>query len=206
MIHTCCSEMKKIMLTVVLLGIIFAAAFIFTSKSNAPKTATAPLSPTPNTVTPLPTLPGTNVAIVFCGSSQLSGNISTEGAAGSIYATLTLTNIGNSTCKVILGNTISAIFDADNIDAQNVQSGQTKNFSLTPQEKVYSQARLPNGPQCQSGIVQKQISFFYKAADTSVEFKPTSANQLKLTVQACTSPAEKTTIDIWPLSENPVNQ
>ena len=142
----------------------------------------------------------------FCQPNQLSGDIATQAAAGNIYATLTLTNTGKTACEIVLGNTVTAKFDAKNISIHIEQPSSSKNFMLAPGAKVYSQIHYPNGPQCQSGISQKPITFLYTNAQTSLMFTSTTPQTEKLVVQACLSQLEKTVVDIWPLSKNPITQ
>jgi hypothetical protein len=140
---------------------------------------------------------------VLCQQNQLSGSLSAQGAAGNIYAKLILTNISKTSCEITLGNTISATFAAKNIVIHNQQTVPAENFLLTQGAKVYSQIHYPNGPQCQSSISPQPVTFAYKTAQTSLLFVPDEQTG-KLQIQACSSSKEKTTIDIWPLSKNPI--
>lgn len=126
-----------------------------------------------------------------------------QGAAGNIYDTLTITNTGSTPCEIILGNTITVTADATNIVFHNQKILASENFLLATGAKVYSQLHYPNGPQCQSGISQQPITVLYKTDMTTVPFTPDSQTG-KLLIQACSSPQEKTTVDIWPLSKDPV--
>jgi Domain of unknown function (DUF4232) len=139
----------------------------------------------------------------YCKKNQLSATIETEGAAGNIYGTLTLTNISKTSCTITLGNTITAMFSTGNMILHYKQAVPSESFSLAPSAKVYSQIHYPNGPQCQSGILQQPITFFYKTNQTTKTFTLTKQTG-KLLVQACKSPNEQTLIDIWPLSKTPV--
>jgi hypothetical protein len=187
--------MKKLILVIILVVIIIftiASYFFIARFSN------------PNAV-PIPSPTSANSQTHLCQSNQLSTNISAQGAAGNIYATLEMTNSGKTTCEVVLGNTVTAMFTAKNIIMRYEQTVPSEHFMLAPNAKIYSQIHYPNGPQCQSGITQKPITFFYKTAETNVEFVPTMPVG-KLVVQACLSEAEKTIIDIWPLSKTPITQ
>ena len=147
--------------------------------------------------------PTQSTQTVICQQNQLSATLSAQGAAGNIYAKLELTNTGKTTCEVILGNTVTTMFDAKNIVINNKHTVPSENYMLAPGAKVYSQIHFPNGPQCQSGIAPESITFLYKTAETSVNFTP-DAHTGKLFIQACRSAAEKTTVDIWPLSKTPI--
>lgn len=185
--------MKKLILISILVAIIaftvwgyyFIKPFSSLSKAIAP-TPTVVLSQTPQ-----------------CQKNQLTTNISAQGAAGNIYATLELTNTGTTSCAVMLGNTLTAIFTANNMAIKYAQAVPTETFVLTPSAKVYSQIHYPNGPQCQSGIKEQPITVLYQANQVTIPFNPNAPND-KLVVQACLSQSEQTTIDIWPLSKNPI--
>lgn len=195
--------MKNRVITILLLAVIILAVlgyFVMTKTAthNNTSIAATPFPPSPTTSSPAQTLQ--------CQNDQLSATISAQGAAGNIYATLEMTNSGKTACEVMLGNTVTAVFDAKNIVIHYQQTIPSENFTLTPNAKVYSQIHYPNGPQCQSGITEEPITFLYKTAQTTVLFKTASPQNEKLIVQACKSQSEKTTIDIWPLSQSPITQ
>jgi hypothetical protein len=185
--------MKNAKLIIILVVIVVFATIgtFLISKFSSPNAVPQPQLNTQPTTTP------------FCQPNQLSGNIDTQAAAGNIYATLTLTNIGKTACEIALGDTISARFDAKNIAVHYEDTTHSNKMILSPTKSVYSQVHFPNGPQCQSGIIQKPLTLTYKAGQTSIEFKSTNG---KLMVQACSSESEKTIIDIWPLSQKPITQ
>lgn len=184
---------------ILILAVIIAftvANYFFIAHFSNPKAA----------ITPSSTLPPTSTAETsFCQKGQLAADIMSQGAAGNIYATLTLTNTGKSSCEIVLGNTISANFNADNIVTNYKQNLLKQDIMLAPSAKVYSQVHYPNGPQCQSPIMEKPITFIYKTDQTVIPFQPTTPGGQTL-VQACSSPSEKTVIDIWPLSKRPITQ
>ena len=188
--------MKRLLLVVILIAIIgfTVANYYFIAHFSNPHAATI----TPMSVSAAP-------QNAFCQSNQLSGDIAAQGAAGNIYATLKLTNTGKTSCEVTLSNSITALFSARNIITHYEQNPEEKNIMLSPGATVYSQVHYPNGPQCQSTIVQQPIAFFYKTPQTDFAFKPTGPTA-KLIVQACSSEAEKTIIDIWPISKTPITQ
>ncbi|CAN5337193.1 hypothetical protein BH10PAT1_BH10PAT1_0700 [soil metagenome] len=136
-----------------------------------------------------------NVTTNYCTSDQLSANITSEGAAGSIYGTLTLTNNSATACNVALGNSVNAVFLANNISINYEATDAKEDFLLNPAAEVYSQVHFPNGPQCQSGITEQDVSFQYQTKLIG-----------SLKIQACKSQDEPTVIDIWPLSKTPITQ
>jgi len=159
------------------------------------------------TLSSLPTnSPPTKAPLAQCSQDQLVATISAQGAAGNIYGNLELTNIGKTVCAITLGNTITATTSATNILIHYQQNLSPQPFVLAPSEKVYSQVHYPNGPQCQTGISPQPLAFIYKTDQTAVTFQLPSPQTGKLILQSCTSPAEKTTIDIWPLSKTPITQ
>jgi len=187
------NQMKKIILIIILLVIIIftVVSYHVIAHFSTQSTNTVMTPPQPSTGESL------------CQKNQLETSLSSQGAAGNIYDTLTLTNKGKTTCTVVLGNTVTAQFEASNMTIHYIENVPSENFVLAPDANVYSQIHYPNGPQCQSGIKEQPISFYYKNGQTSLLFVP-NAQTLKLTVQACLSPNEKTIIDIWPLSKQPI--
>ncbi len=181
--------MKNRALIIILLIIVILAfiGYFFIAKFSTPA---SPLTQSSSTT--------------LCQMNHVSASITPQGAAGNIYATLELTNTGKVPCAVVLGNTITAMFQAKNIVTRYEQSVPSERFILAHGAKVYSQIHYPNGPQCQNGISEKQIAFFYHTNHTSIMFQSEEPQRGKLTIQACLSNSEKTIIDIWPLSENPV--
>jgi Domain of unknown function (DUF4232) len=205
--------MKKAKLTIILIIIIVLciAGYFFLirfSKPQNPAKYPAPpfikLSPTPTPLSKMPNATPTPVQITQCKRNQLKATINEQAGAGNIYGTLEMTNTGKTTCTVELGNTITETTDAKNVTISYKQSIPTQLFLLAPGAKVYSQVHYPNGPQCQSGISPKAISFVYKSNQTAIMFQSTTPGIKNLTIQACTSLAEKTVVDIWPLSKTPI--
>ena len=199
--------MRKLILILILLAIVSLSTvlYFFISHFSAP-TAVVEQTPTVS-ISPMQTQTPTQIPAestsTFCTFNQLSGMLSSEGAAGNIYISLTLMNTGKTSCEIILGNTVSAEFAANNIVRHNEQTVPSQNFILEPGAKVYSQIHYPNGPQCQSGITPKPISIIYKNGEIVVPFA-SDPQTGRLMIQACISQAEKTTVDIWPLSKNPI--
>jgi uncharacterized protein DUF4232 len=202
--------MRKLTLLVILLAIFaFSTALYFLITHFNPPVENVQQIQTVS-VTPVYTTAPTQaiqspIQTAFCQQDQLTTQLSAQGAAGNIYANLELTNTGKTSCEIVLGNTVTAEITVNNVLLHQEQSASSENFTLTPGAKVYSQIHYPNGPQCQSGIMPLPIIFIYKTAETSVPFIP-DARTGKLLVQACRSDAEKTTIDIWPLSKTPISQ
>ena len=188
--------MKKIILIIILLAIIIftVVSYHVIAHFSTPTLVTTMATPQPSSNIPSESL---------CQTDQLEANLSAQGAAGNIYATLILTNKGKTACIVVLGNTVLAQFNTNNMTTHYIEKVPSQNFSLAPGANVYSQIHYPNGPQCQNGIKEQSISFYYKNGQTSLVFAP-NAQTPKLTVQACLSPDEKTIIDIWPLSQQPI--
>ena len=140
----------------------------------------------------------------YCQKDQLETSMSTQGAAGNIYDELIITNKGKKACLIVLGNTITALFNAKNIITHYIEIVPNQNYTLAPSATVYSQVHYPNGPQCQNGIHIQPLTLYYKTAQITIPFTP-GVKGGKLVVQACRSQNEKTSIDIWPLSKQPIS-
>jgi len=170
--------MKYIIFGIIFLTVIGITVFAFSKRSH-PATQSVPISHQEQ----------------HCQRDQIKATFSSEGAAGNIYGQLTMTNISSKPCHISLGNTITITTDTHTIVSNYTQKSPTTDFVLAPGATVYSHVHFPNGPQCQSGVAQKAISFLY----TTIEFR--SITKTPILVQACVSPSEKTIIDIWPLSQ-----
>ncbi|HSX09334.1 MAG TPA: DUF4232 domain-containing protein [Candidatus Saccharimonadales bacterium] len=154
--------------------------------------------------TPLPSLMAyPSPSSTTCKASELSGTLSAGAGAGNVYATLELTNIGKKACQIDLGNTVKATFHANNITTRYDESIPPMQLMLAPSKKVYSQIHFPNGPQCQSEITPREITFSYPTSTGTVIFKPDTQNGT-LEVDACSAQDQKTVVDIWPLTSTPI--
>jgi hypothetical protein len=191
--------MKNLTLIFILLAIISLSSVLYFLLSHfSPPAAVISQVPTDSiSPTSIPTQPDNNL----CKQNQLVAKVSSQGAAGNIYDTLTITNTANP-CEIVLGNTIMVNFSANNIVLHKQKIVSSQNYLLATNAKVYSQLHYPNGPQCQKGIAPKPITILYKVGQTSVPFVP-DVQTGKVEIQACSSDAEKTTVDVWPLSKNP---
>jgi len=189
----------KFFLLIFAIVIFGAAGYFFIIKSHTTQT----LSQYPTSSTQTLSISPTGQR-AKCLENQLAATVSTEGAAGNIYGTLVLTNTGKTPCTVVLGNTVTAAAEAKNVIIHDQENASLQTIILVPAEKVYSQVHYPNGPQCQSGISPSHLTLFYKTDKTTIAFHPIP--QGTLLVQSCTSPTEKTTIDIWPLAKTPITQ
>lgn len=208
------TRMRNLTLVVILLAIIAfsVAGYFLISKFSPQDNNSAVAYPSTSTISQSQTPTQANAKTTatqttFCQANQLTAKLTSQGAAGSIYDALEITNMGTKSCELEIGNIVRAMFDDKYIVPKNivihyVQTIPAYSFTLVPGAKVYSQIHYPNGPQCQSGIEPIQISFVVDQSD--IIFKP-GAQSKNLMIQACKSDAEKTTVDIWPLSKNPIN-
>lgn len=186
--------MKKILIFLIIIIILILGVVVFLSQQQ--NNTSQPIStPAVGTSSPI------SMHEDLCTVEQLRGLVTTEGAAGSMYVQLTLTNISNTPCDVVLGNNVQASFFANNISQNYQESVDTQAFLLQPNASAYSQARIPNGPQC-SEVKQQDVSFVYHDSQTTINFV-TSTGGENITVQACESENEQTIIEIWPLTSQP---
>src|SRR5437879_6132011 len=97
--------MKKLILIIILIAIIAftVGGYYFI----------APFNSLSKVVAPTPTVDLSRTA--KCQKNQLETIVSTQGAAGNIYITLELTNTGKTACTIMLGDTITALFNAKNM-------------------------------------------------------------------------------------------
>ena len=190
--------MKKIFILFVILAILFIGDLYFLKFSN--NSHIKPIFPTSSvTQTPINNLG-------FCNPSDLEANMSTEGAAGNIFGTLTIKNISKNNCQIIGSNFIQPSLNAVNLTVKDEAQTGPETFTLTPNQTVFSQIHYPNGPQCSSQVIQTNISYIYKiSASETINFKNQNGST-NLTIGICQSPNENTELDVWSLSQKPVNQ
>lgn len=185
---------KTVIVLIILLSLVFA--FTFLSKSSSPQNPTLP--------SPIPTM--ATIESGFCNPQDLDANADFQAAAGNIYATLSIKNISGKKCQIFGSNFILPIFDAKNITVKNQQELGPQTFTLSPDKAVYSQIHYPNGPQCSGPVSQTKISFSYKISSRdSISFKNQNGDTTQ-NIGICASPTEITQVDVWGISEKPVNQ
>lgn len=187
--------MKKLLTLFLALAVLVGALFILKGSNRQNE---VPFSPTPTI--------SENNTLGFCKPSDLSSVLSSEGAAGSIYLTLNIKNISGKNCQIIGNNFIALLTDAKNISVKTQGQTGPEVITLTPNQIVYSQVHYPNGPQCSGQVLENNISYKYNISESdSITFK-TQNGETKQTIGVCKSNAENTQIDVWSLSEKPLNQ
>lgn len=193
--------MKQIALILILLiSVGIGGFFLLNNRSTPAQNQPPPAAPTRQT----PTATSQRES-VLCEPEQLSGTISLEPAAGNIYGSLVLTNTGTVPCNVTLGSSITAIYQAKNITLKYNSAPTPHEVTLEPNEKAYSQVHYPNGPQCPGPTAEQPVRFLYEVDGQTVPFIVAGTKKETAVVQACTD-TTTTTIDIWPLSLEPIVQ
>lgn len=147
-------------------------------------------------VPPSPTPPST----VLCTPKDIEAAITTEGAAGNIYGTLTLKNISSKNCQIAGDNFVGVQDTATNIVASPLGKDGPEEIILNPHQIVYAQIHYPNGPQCSSGIIETPVVFSYRISpkDTVVFHSRDNASVIQVTT--CISSQEMTQIDVSSIS------
>ncbi len=170
----------KYIVVVILFFVILIGSYIFFAKKSSPS----------------------QLVTGYCAGSALEGSISTEGAAGSVYGTLTLKNISSSPCQIMGSNYIEADYSAENIVLSKQDGVGDEVILLVPQQSVYSKVRYQNGPQCSSPL-PTTIVFRYKFSPSeSIRFKDITGDS-NLPIVACSQVAETTQVSVWSISSNP---
>jgi hypothetical protein len=145
--------------------------------------------------------------ITSCRTTDIQGQLSLEPAAGNIYGTITITNTSTRTCKIIANNNITATYNTNkvkNIVIDYKTKPTLDTYYLLPQNTLYSQIHYPNGPQCSTPIQSTPVIFSYKISSASAVTLRTPQGRITQSVTTCTDPTEKTTIDLWSLSQKPI--
>ena len=189
---------------ILLLGIVF---YIHLQKSVDSKKY-LPSSPIPTTVLPSEKISSPSGELAHCLSQNLQAFLTTSPGAGNVYVTFTLKNISKASCRVAGVNFIFATYDTafiKNITTSHIGETQSEPFILLSGQTLYSQAHYPNGPQCAtSAPVPAKVTFTYPISQTdSVIFKTIDGNT-EQDIPRCSSESDKTTIEIWNMSLQPI--
>lgn len=182
--------MKPVFIIIAIVIGITGAFFLFQRYSKTPLTFTRNQTPTTQA-----TSQG------FCTTSQLSGTVDPSPGAGNVYATVTITNISNTSCQIIGNNTLSINYPNSVTNFQVTPQGTptTAKFNLEPNQSIYSLIHYPNGPQCSSQITGVDAGVSYTISQTeTLALTPTNASTLE--IPSCANPSEITTIDVYPFS------
>jgi len=186
---------KRIVLIIIAL-VLIGSFYIFKNQEQQNVTSTSPT----------PTIETNSNALNFCKPTDLEATLTAEGAAGNIFGTLTIKNISGKNCEVLGNNYILPIFDAKNLVVKNQGEKGPETFTLSKNQTIYSQIHYPNGPQCSGATNEVNIIYAYKISpEDSIDFKGEN-DDTKQTIGVCKSASQLTQLDVWSLSEKPVNQ
>ncbi len=198
--------MKPLIASLVAIIIVLAIGlgyFLYQSL-NSPVETPITINPTPIPATAAPTSTPTASTSLFCSPSELQTTAQSEGAAGSVYLTVNIKNSGNRSCQIVGNKFIKATSTAQNIVVKEQGQPTTVLLTIAPGQTVYSQIRYQNGPQCSGPTTETPISYSYPISPTDSLAITDSSNPL--TIGVCSSPSENTTVDVWSLSLQPLNQ
>lgn len=141
-----------------------------------------------------------------CKPNQLEAKMTSEGAAGNMYVTVTLKNISQTACNVIGNNQLQIQYpnSVRNFKIE-VRKPPTKNlFSVAPGQVIYSLIHYPNGPQCSANasFVNTGVSYAISMKET-VSFKPSTGDTLD--IPSCANDKDITRIDLYSFSDKEVS-
>jgi hypothetical protein len=187
--------------------VLLAGVGVFYNQKKAIAPSPSPtLLPTSSPTTQTSPVSSSSGNLSLCKPSQLDGDITTEGAAGSIYGNVTIKNISSTKCTIMTSNLLEAQIPTSitNITTSKVTNSDSDSTDLAPGQTIYAQIRVPNGPQCQGPTKTQNISFIMTVSkDEDLNFKTPTGKTLS--VQACAG-SEKTDIQIWGWSDKPISQ
>ncbi len=126
--------------------------------------------------------------IAACTTTGLTASLNgIEGTAGTYYTTLTVTNIGTSSCA-FNGSAKLALLDASGTELGNVSSPST-DMALTPGEPIYASVAFPDASNyadtnaCKSGGVI--VNFYAPGQTTPIQAYDTRKVRADWAVHAC---------------------
>lgn len=142
----------------------------------------------------------------FCKSADIKTTFTPDVGAGNVYATLTLKNVSNNSCKISANRYVSAQFSATNISTKHQGLTGPSTITLNPNSQAYSQVHYPNGPQCQGPINPQAVVFQYQISTSdSVNFINSKGSKYQ-TVNACNKDEGTTVLDVWSVFSKPITQ
>lgn len=146
----------------------------------------------------------------FCTPDDLQASVVVGPAAGNIYGDMTLKNISRQSCRISGGEYINADYDTGtvkNIIVNHIGEVQPQQFTLVPGQSLYSRVHYPNGPQCHSiGLKSVRVTFTYRISPANTVTFTNQEGKTIQTVQACSSTADVTEIQIWNMSVQPITE
>ena len=188
---------KSIGIIVVIIIIVFTGVYLYNKKARQE-----------STITTAPTLIPTVTSNAYCSTKDLQTTISFDPGAGNMNGTVIIKNISGGQCSIIGDNSISAQYNKQtikNISIKQNGTSDTKLFKLSPNQSVYAKVHYPNGPQCQGPTVLQNITFTYAISPTDTITFADQKGVQKQVIQVCPTPSEITTIDLWPLTTQPIH-
>jgi hypothetical protein len=147
-----------------------------------------------------------------CSAADLSAQVVFEGAAGTIYGTLSIKNISDKTCT-IAGNGFPTLnYDEKTVKNLNVIDlglPSVNHYTLEPGLAVYGRINFPNGPQCSSGIHVVNATLTYGISpDITITFENVlpqgGQNRPEFSITACDANKDITDVKITNLSDQPI--
>lgn len=185
----------KSWISLILAVIFLSAVVIFNIKRPQPVVPNGQPTPTPKS-TPTPTLVPIPLSST-CNAASLSATIAFEGAAGSIYGTAKLTNIGTSSCSINLSRQLELVLPSyvKNITTNYQGTSSAMLYTIKPMATLSATIRIPNGPQCSGPVKPIQAALRYPITeDTSVTFH--NSGKETFTINSCEKIADITKVDI----------
>lgn len=198
--------MQRVIWLVLFVGIVVVVligAIVYELSSH--KTPSTPLvSPTPTPTIVMqptqiitPTVPITTNS--SCTSSDLSGTMSFQGAAGNIYGTFTLKNKSLKPCTLAPDAYVTITYtktQAPNLVVTHTGTPGTQPLVLAPNGTVSATVHYPNGPECSGPVHQVPVTYSYVVpGNENVSFTP-EVGLPASTIPVCTSTNEQTKVDI----------
>jgi hypothetical protein len=140
-----------------------------------------------------------------CKSDQLEAKLTSDGAAGNMYVTLTIKNTSQTPCNVIGNNQIQVMYPNSVTNLKtDLKKPPTKDiFTMSPNQTIYSLIHFPNGPQCSSEATEVNAGVSYKISETdTLSFKPFTGDTIN--IPSCGKETEITAIDLYSFSDKEV--
>lgn len=139
---------------------------------------------------------------IYCTQDEIDAVMSTEGAAGNIYGTITIKNISSRVCAIEGDKYIAVQYSPKNIQVVTKGEKGSVKMELQPNQTVYSQIHYPNGPQCSGSTKDTPVNFSYQLSPTSIITFAPSGHIPSVMMPTCMSDSEITKIDVWSISAN----
>jgi hypothetical protein len=143
---------------------------------------------------------------VYCDGRDIKSTYVADGAAGSIYGTLTMTNTSNGICQIYGDSYVTAAVEAGNVNLVRINKNSAAPIVLQPGQSIYSQTQYQNGGQCSDGTLNSTLTLSYRISSRDTVYFQDPGGDTHQNITICKSASEPTELKVWALANDPISQ